>query len=120
MQSLDANKQLFWYAEFLYESDAVDANGKKTGGKTKVYATPKAFLANVSAARGTADAEQFGINDDYERTIVTDDLDLPISEDTALWIGSDPRVNPKHNYKLVRVARSINSTTYAIKKVSVS
>ena len=119
MQSLNANKQTMFYALLVGSTDAVDANGKKTGGKTKIYSDPVEFHANVSAARGLAETEQFGINDDYERTIVTNDLDLPITEDTVLWIGICP-VSGKHNYKVVRVARSINSVTYAIKKVSVS
>ena len=119
MQSLNSNQQTMFYALLVGTADAVDANGKKTGGKTKLYADPVEFRANVSAARGLAETEQFGINDDYERTIVTNDLDLPITEDTVLWIGICPTYG-KHNYKVVRIARSVNSVTYAIKKVSVS
>ena len=124
MQSLSQNKQKFYYALYVSDTDAYDASGLKNGEKTITYTDPTAFYANISAARGTADIEQFGINDDYERTIATNDLTLGIGEDSILWIGIEPydangNAVP-HNYKVVRVARSINSVTYAIKKVSVS
>lgn len=124
MQSLEQNKQTLYYALFAGLTDAVDALGNKTGGKVKSYGDATPFRANVSAARGTADAEQFGINDDYERTITTSDLNCPISEDTILWIGISPTDGSggeiPHNYKVTRVARSLNSITYAIKKVTIS
>lgn len=118
MQSLEQNKQTLYYATFSGYADAVDASGKKTGGKVKTYSEPVEFRANVSAARGTAEVEQFGVNDNYDRTVTTSDLTLPISETSILWIG-EAVTNP-HNYTVVRVARSLNSVTYAIKKVAVS
>lgn len=124
MQSLSANKRKLYYALFVSSTDKVDSQGYKTGGKEKTYTEPVELWANVSAARGTAETEQFGINDNYDRTITTTDLTLPIQEDTILWIGIEPldgQSHPvPHNYKVVRVARSVNSITYAIRKVSVS
>lgn len=123
MQSLSQNKQKFYYALYVSDTDAYDADGLKNGEKDITYTEPTVCYANISAARGTADIEQFGINDDYERTIATSDLTLGIGEDSILWIGIEPYDEDgnavPHNYKVVRVAKSINSVTYAIKKVSV-
>ena len=122
MQALAQNKQKFYYATYLGKVDEVDALGYKTGDKKISYSDPVACYANISAARGTADIEQFGISDDYERTICTSDLTLPISEDSILWVGIEPTesgVAVPHNYKVVRVAKSLNSIVYAIAKVSV-
>lgn len=116
MKALAINKQTIHYALFKEVADKL-ADGLKTGEKVKTYYDPVAFRANVSAARGTADTEQFGISDDYERTICTSDMTCPIAEDSILWVGV-PVTDP-YNYKVVKVARSLNSIVYAIKKVTV-
>lgn len=97
-------------------------DGLKTGEKVASYTDPCKIWANVSASRGTADIEQFGINENYERTICTDDVDCPIAEDSLLWVGIEPtegQTENPHNYKVVRVAKSLNSVLIAIRKVSV-
>lgn len=116
MMCLAQNKQVFWYALFQGETDTVDSDGNYTGGKNKVYGDPVKAEMNISAARGLADVEQFGINENYNRTIVTDDLSCPINTDTILWIGI-PTKDP-YNYRVTRVAKSLNSIVYAIQEVS--
>lgn len=111
------NKQKFWYALYKSIEDATDADGYKTGGKTKTYYAPVPMEANISAARGTSEVEQFGINSTYSRTIVTDQMDCPIDTATKLWIGV-PTTDP-YNYRVVQIAKSLNSITYAIQEVSV-
>jgi len=83
-----------------------------------VYGNPVEMAINVSAARGTSDVEQFGINAIYSKTMVTNDMSCPIAESTRLWVGI-PTTEP-HNYVVTSVAKSINSITYAIKEVVVS
>lgn len=117
MKSLVRNKQPLWYSLYQGEVDVVDADGNKTGEKTLSFATPVKFYANVSAARGTADVEQFGTNLDYTRTITTTDMTCPIQEDSRIWFDTLP-TNP-HNYAVVMIAKSINSITYAVKEVKV-
>lgn len=123
MKALSRNKQTIWYA--LLSSVTDETSGQyKTGEKVKTYTEPTAIKVNVSAARGTADVEQFGVTDNYDRTIVTDDMTCPIDEQSILWIGISPTDaqgnDVPHNYKVVRVALSLNSVMYAIRKVSVS
>lgn len=118
MLTLDRNKQSVWYALYLGVTDVVDSNGYKTGEKTKSYATPVEMRCNVSASRGSAITEGFGVNEDYDRTIVTHDMTCPISETTRLWV--DASLSEPHDYRVVRVAKSINSITIAISKVKVS
>ena len=117
MQSLALNKQKIYYALFTGMTDAVDSQGYKTGEKVKTYADPVELKINISPSRGTADTEQFGINLDYDRTMVTADMHCPIAEDTIVWFGV-PATEP-HNYVVKAVARSLNSIVYAIKEVKV-
>lgn len=114
MQTMGANMQTIHYALFTGEVMAVDESGYKTGERVKTYDNPMTMRINVSAARGTADVEQFGIATDYERTMVTHDMNCPIKEDTILWIGVS--TNDDWNYSVVKVARSINCISYAIKE----
>lgn len=116
MMCLAENKQVFWYALYVGETDTVDTDGNYTGGKTKTYSEPVKAEMNISAARGGADIEQFGINDNYSRVIVTDELDCPINTDSILWVGV-PTTAP-YNYRVTRVAKSLNSITYAIQEVN--
>ena len=104
---------------------AYDANGYETGEITTTYTAPVETAANISPARGTADLDMFGINENYTKTIVTDDLTLSIDKSTILWIGITPDKDGeagtvKHNYVVVAVAKSLNSMTIAVKEVSVS
>lgn len=117
MQSLMSNQRTIYYALYLGVTD-ITSDGYKTGEKKKDYSAPSAFACNVSPARSPADTEPFGINTDYDRTIVTCDMTCPITEDTILWIGI-PTTQP-YNYKVVRRAESINGLLFAIKEVSKS
>ncbi len=117
MQSLLANQQTIYYALYEGMTDIVK-DGLKTGSKQKTYSLPVAFRCNVSPARGSAEEEQFGINTDYDRSIVTSKMDCPIQEDSILWVGI-PTTDP-HNYRVVRRAVSLNSITFAIKEVNKS
>ena len=118
MQAMLLNKRTIHYALFVSDTDYI-VDGQKTGEKVKTYTVPVELRANVSAARGTADTEQFGINEDYEKTVVVADPNCPIQEDSILWVDTPPDNNSPHDYIVKRVARSINSVMYAIKKVKV-
>jgi len=127
MRSLVRNKQKIYYALYDTKTDIVDDYGNKTGEYNVTYGEPVEYHINVSAARGTADVEQFGINANYTKTMTTNDLNCPIEETSILWINREPTVTVgevttdiPHNYVVVSVARSINSITYAIREVNVS
>ena len=125
MKALFRNKQVFWYANIQSQTPLTDEYGNETGEVEITYSEPVQFSANISAARGTADLDAFGINANYSKTICTDCLTVPIDKSTILWIDSVPDENGeagtiKHDYVVVAVAKSLNSLTIAVKEVSVS
>lgn len=127
MRSLVRNKQKIYYALQTGENPIRDEYGNLTGEYELSYTAPTEYRINVSAARGTSDLEQFGINENYSKTMVTNDMTCPITETTRLWVGISPtatvddaEVTQPHNYVVTAVARSINSITYAIREVSVT
>ena len=125
MKALKRNQQTFYYA-LLTNTTAVTETGTgyKTGERTKTYGNPVEMKANISPARGTVDMEIFGKDLDYTRTICTDDISCPITEESVLWIGKSPfganNTTTPHNYIVTQIAKSLNSITYAVRKVEVS
>ena len=128
MKALLRNKRSFWYANIDSQNPQTakyDTYGNETGDVGINYSAPVQAYANVSAARGTADLDAFGIGASYSKTIVTTDLTLPIDKSTILWIDCEPDNNGeagtiKHDYVVVAVAKSLNSLTIAVKEVDVS
>lgn len=125
MRSLRRNEKRFWYANYT-GNEEIRSGGKRTGQHKIKYGNPIEARANVSAARGSLDDEHFGINADYDRSITTCDKNLNLDESSVLWIEKTPEIAADGStatpwdYVVVKVANSINSTTVAIKKVSVS
>ena len=116
MRSLQRNKQTIYYALYEGKKETIDSNNLRTGQYKPSYGEPVSYQINVSAARGTAGVEMFGIDTDYSRTMETNDLGCPIDETTVLWIGKTPN-GDDFNYRVTSVARSLNSVTYAIREV---
>lgn len=117
MQCLDINKQPLYYATLLGKEERVDSDGNYTGEYDLTYSDPVQVWMNISAARGAADFGFFGISLQYSKTMVTDDMECPINNDTVLWIDADPTTD-KYNYVVKRVGKSLNYISYAIDEVS--
>lgn len=79
------------------------------------------FKANISANKSQSNEQPFGMDLNYSKTIYTVE-DLPIAEGTRIWKETTPPsgVNDGStaDYYVVRVAKSINNTVYAVRTVS--
>lgn len=120
MRSLNRNKETIYYALYSGASEEMK-DGLYTGEIVSTYATPVAIRASVSAARGTADIDIFGVNTSYTKSIIVDDIACPIDEHSRLWVGRAPvdanNLDVPHNYEVVQVAKSLNHIAYAVKQV---
>ena len=130
------NKQPFWYA--LYDSTAVSYD--EYGNQCATYASyhdPVQTSGNISPAKGSVVARQFGDDDLYDKVIVVGDRDTPIDEYAVLWVDSVPELDENGalkvnadgaivtpwDYIVRRVARGLpnyGSTVIAISKVMIS
>ena len=120
MRTTQRDKRTIWYA--LYEGlvDVVDDDGNLTGEKSVSYSEPVKTRMNVSGGRGQAAIEEFGVENPFTRTAVTDDLVTPFETDTIFWFGIDPvkdGIKTTHNYRCTGVARTVNGVTIALKEV---
>ncbi len=125
MRCMARNKTTFYYALYTGQTEIIDEYGNATGQYSVTYANPIKALGNVSAAQGEMQTRQFGESEIYDKVIVLDDVNTPIDEYSILWVDTLPLLNgdgsteTPHNYVVKKVAKSLNSVTIAISKVSV-
>lgn len=100
-------------------TDVVNDDGELTGEHEISYSEPVKALMNVSGGRGQADINLFGIGSSSMRTIVTEDLETPFSEETVFWVERDPDTEP-FDYRVVNISRTVNQVVIAIDEVSKS
>lgn len=124
MKTMERNKQMFFYLLYDRKEPVKDGDGNETGEETVVYKKAVSARANVSAATGASQVEQFGSLTGYDKVIVTDDLSCPIDENSVLFLDKEPEYGedgkPLYDYMVKRVAKSLNSVSIAVTKVSVS
>ena len=146
LKALNRNQQTFYYCLFQEKIPVVDEYGNETSEYIVRYGTPTEMTANISPATGYSQTEQFGNLDNYDKVIVTTDMDCPIDENSVLFIEKEVEytdaetVNytpsdtvlgddevetvtvqvPVYDYVVRRVAKSLNSISIAVRKVDVS
>lgn len=135
MRVVNRNRRPVAYAFYEGTTELTDENGNFTGELQVNYSEPVRALMNVSGGRGQANVRLFGIGSEFDRTIVTDDLETPFSTDTVFWIETDPayaavsgeaiaglsaagkRHDGEFDYRVVRVARTINQVVLGLTEV---
>lgn len=129
MRSLQRNRQTIWYRLLTGDPEPITetdewGNVLDTGENTQQYSDPVEMKINVSQATGAAITEQFGNLDNYDKVLVTTQMDCPINGTTLLYIDTTPTQTngtwSPHDYVVRRVAKSINGISIAVRKVDVS
>lgn len=139
MRCLERNKQPLYYCLYSDKEEIIDEYGNSTGQYIRIYEAPVLMKANISQATGFSNTEQFGTLENYDKVIVTCDMSCPIDENSVLFIDKEPDETnvlthettaittidklvevPTPDYIVVRVAKSLNSISIAVRKVRVS
>ena len=128
MKLVNRNTRIISYALYQSDSDVTVTdewgNTLLTGEHRVSYSTPNTVRASVSPASGEAQKEMFGTDISYSKVMIVADPKCPIDENSVLWVDSEPQFdadgNPVFDYTVEAVARSLNLTSYAIKKCEVS
>ena len=134
MRCMNLNKQRFFYAQYTGREELEDEYGNKSGEYKLLYSNPVEYFANISAARGETQSNQFGENIVYDKSIILDKGAVDLDEYSILWIDSEPEldangalvlnedgtVKTPHDYIVKKVAMSLHSELLAISKVTVS
>lgn len=125
MRCLRRNMQEFYYAPYLGLEEIVDEDGNATGEYARFHGKPIRRLANISPASGEVVAQIFGGDEAYDKIIVTNNA-IEIDEYAVLWVDAVPQfnadgtTNTPHDYEVKKIAKSLNYTSIAVSKVSVS
>ena len=119
MRMLERNKQDIYYALFDRKEAMKDEYGNETGEYEIFYTEPVLIRIDVSAARGESSTRHFGDTEQYDKVMITGDMNCPISESSILWVDTLNTERP-HDYIVKKVAKSLNSISFAISKVTVS
>lgn len=123
MKCLKRNKVPFWYCTYAGKEEIIDGDGNSTGDYVLSYSAPVQILGNVSPARGEAQMELFGNDLSYDKIIIVEDPNCPITETSVLFVDKSPEFSsgrPLFDYIVKRAARSLNSASYAIERVTVT
>ncbi len=134
MRCMNRNKVKFYYALYKSREPILNEQGRKTGQYKVIHGNPIEGHANISAAKGETQTRQFGENESYDKVIVMDFITPPIDEYSVLWVDTLPTLNADgslkvndagkvitpHDYVVKKVAKSLNSVSIAISKVTVS
>ena len=124
MRNLEINKSLISYQNYKGNEDYVDSEGHKTGEKIVAYYPKKDLKAHVSGAKGSSMVEVFGTDISYDKTIsltMADFIKSGITENSVFFIDVKPTYkdgSPLYDYRVARIAKTINQVLIAIKKVS--
>ena len=119
MRALRRNKRKLYYALYLGK-EQITEGGLRTGDYRELYGDPTELKANYSASNGEASEEVFGIGTNYSKTMVVEDKNCPIDEQTIIWIDKSPTEGGspvKHNFVVVQKAVSVNHVMYALMEV---
>ena len=118
MRTLKRNRRPVAYAFYDGVTEIINDDGEHTGEYVVHYTTPVKKLMNVSGGRGQANIRMFGLENDFSRTIVTEDLDTPFNTETVFWIERNPDTEP-HDFRVIAVSRTINQVVLALAEVDV-
>lgn len=123
MRELKRNKTTIYFALFGEKINVIDDDGFETGEEVIGYGKPQKLRINCSASKGQVEEMAFGISLDYDKVLATCNMSLPIDEQTVFWIdkmpilAEDSTTDTKHDYTCSKVAKSLNSVLYAVKRV---
>lgn len=107
--------KIFYWQNFVEYKDKTNNSGLLLG-TFPVYSETLSARANVSANKGSAEAEMFGNLLEYDRVIITRQTDIDMDENSIVWLDGTKPPKP-HNYIVARKAESNNIVAFALKRV---
>lgn len=127
MKLLKRNLRTFWYRLALGEGNPItDDDGFATGEGNITYDSPVEMKASIAPAEGRVWSEEYGLLEDYDKLLIIEDMNCPISEDSVLYIDTAPEyddqgnVTNTHDYIVQRIAPALNHVKIIARKVKTS
>ena len=123
MRMLARNQRKVWYCLYRGRTPITDSDGNETGEYVISYSDPIEIMANVSAASGSEEMEQFGIGVRYDKVLQIAGTTCPIDEHSLLFMDTSPpdgsdSPSDSADYIVKRVSVSLNSTSIAASRIN--
>ena len=122
MKTLRRNHITLFYALVDSMTDTVDDNGNLTGTPTLDFKSPVRTRMSWSARKGGIALTAHGLEDEYDVTLITDDMSCPIDKGTRIWIGKCPMDGngqmTAHTHVVKAVIPTFKSITYRLTEVA--
>ena len=93
MRDLKKNLRKMYFSLFDKEIPIYDEDGNEELETRAGYTNPVLFRANLSAGQSNAEESPFGKDVSYDRVISTCNTDLPIDENSLIWVKNKPVYN---------------------------
>ena len=126
MRNLARNKKEIAFCNYKGEEKYVNSQGNKTGEKIIAYYPVVKIKAHVSGAKGSSYIEIFGTELSYDKTVLLTQSEFKrcgITENTVFFIDVSPTYEdkakkiPLYDYRVKRIAETINEVVIAVEKV---
>lgn len=118
MKTAECNKKTFYFKPYQGKEEILDSEGYGTGVYKISYGDLHECRGSISPNKGVASIEMFGSDLSYTKTIIVDDMDIEMDENSIVWIKNDPFTQP-HDYTVAARADGLYSVSFAIKRVDV-
>lgn len=125
MRLLKRNLRKVYYAMYTGKTAVTDTDGNYTGEYELTYSEPVEIYANIAQARNSVfrvqdsvAREMFGNELTYTKTMIIDDVNCPINEQTVLYIDVVPAEGVEPDYVVEGIEKSLNYISYSIRKVN--
>ena len=125
MRLLKRNLRKVYYAQNLGKTAVTDTDGNYTGEYELTYSEPVEIYVNIAQARNSVfrvqdsvTREMFGNELTYTKTMIIDDVNCPINEQTVLYIDVVPAEGAEPDYVVEGIEKSLNYISYSIRKVN--
>lgn len=113
MRDLKRNRIAVKFLPYIGSEELLDEYGNSTGAFPPLFGEEQELLMSVSANKGDYSEQMFGDMLDYDRTMLITDPHCPVDENSRVIINGEA-------YAVKAVARSLNVSQYAIKRIEVT
>ena len=124
MRNQKINQTPILYLNFVKVEKVKDSDGYYTGETKNTYTPTKKVMGHISGAKGSSQVEVFGTEIDYDKTLLITKSkfkETGITENSVFFIEKKPSYEngqPNYDYRVKKIAETINEVAIAIKKVS--
>lgn len=125
MRTLLRDRKIIYYANPTGTADQTDVYGNITGVLSVAYGDPVKYdRLSAENPKGYVKLETFGLSEAYNITLVTHDMNCPVTSESHIWMNKAPYDGEgnlvPHTHVVKRIWKTTNAVRIEFEEVSVS